>query len=54
MSPPPTALYVHDAGGGGGRVMAIAIGFLAFQAGVGAAAFALYQVRAFARPRRGA
>ena len=52
VSPPPTALYVHDAGGGGGRVMAIALGFLSFQAGVGAAAFALYQLRALFRSMR--
>ena len=49
VSPPSTAFYVHDAGGRDDRVMMIALGFLSFQAGVGVAAFALYQVRAFAR-----
>ena len=55
--PRSPALYVHDGGGGDGLVMTIALSILSFQVGVGAAAFALYQLRALlrrARARRGA
>ena len=45
--------YVYDAGGRDDLVMTIALSMLSFQLSAGATAFALHQVRAFARRARG-
>ena len=46
-------VYVYDVGGRDDLVMTIALSMLSFQLSAGATAFALHQVRAFARRARG-